>query len=163
MPNKMTDNEIIKALECCISSSDCKGCPSYIEKDDDCLGIKWLSILDLINRQKAEIERLSILAKLGNMRANDYRTMRDRALKAEKEVERLKVELFDKTEQLNFIAIYKLKEFAERLNKEAEKVAIDREGDFVETNDKIYDTVANWCKATSDNLLKEMVGEDNEN
>lgn len=51
------------------------------------------------------------------------------------------------------------KEFAERFNKEAEKVEIDREGDFVETENKIYDTVANWCKATSDNLLKEMVGD----
>ena len=52
----LNDNEIIKALECCISSGDCKGCPSYIEKDDDCLGIKWVSILDLINRQQGYIE-----------------------------------------------------------------------------------------------------------
>lgn len=55
---KLTDNENIKALECCVSSGDCKGCPSYIEKDDDCLGIDWLSILDLINHQKAENDKL---------------------------------------------------------------------------------------------------------
>lgn len=37
------------------------------------------SALDLINRQKAEIERLTTLAELGRMRANDYRAMRDKA------------------------------------------------------------------------------------
>ena len=54
------------------------------------------------------------------------------------------------------------KEFAERLHKEAEEVGIDPEGDFIYSNDKIYDTVADWCKDASDNLLKELVGEDNE-
>lgn len=37
----------------------------------------------------AEVERLKTLAELGNMRANDYRVMRDRALKAQAEVDRL--------------------------------------------------------------------------
>jgi hypothetical protein len=54
-----------------------------------------------------------------------------------------------------------IKGFAKRLNKEAEKVCIDREGDFVEADGEIYDTVADWCKKTSDNIVKEMVGEDN--
>ena len=48
----MTDNEIIKALECC-GGSNCHECP--IEGcTDDIFG----NALDLINRQKAEIERL---------------------------------------------------------------------------------------------------------
>lgn len=51
-----------------------------------------------------------------------------------------------------------VKEFAKRLNKEAEEVVIDREGDFVFANDKIYETVADWCKETANNLTKEMVG-----
>ena len=55
---KFTDDEITKGLECCIAS-DCRNCP---------LGSKCNSsppsysafkcALDLINRQKAEIERL---------------------------------------------------------------------------------------------------------
>lgn len=59
--------------------------------------------------------------------------------------------------------VYKLgiEKYAWRLNEEAEKVYIDREGDFVEADGEIYDTVADWCKKTSDNLLEEMVG-DNE-
>ena len=45
---------------------------------------------DIIIQQREEIKRLTTLAELGNMRANDYRVMRDRALNAEKEVERLR-------------------------------------------------------------------------
>lgn len=41
----------------------------------------------------ASVERLQTLADLGNMRANDYRVMRDRAIKAEEENEKLRAEL----------------------------------------------------------------------
>ena len=56
----MTDNEIIKALECCSRHGDCEGCPW---ENDECITAEGTSILmhealDLINRQKAEIERL---------------------------------------------------------------------------------------------------------
>lgn len=51
-----TDNEIIKALECCVTYEFCTGCPLV----DNCPSSYSLlkSALDLINRQKAEIERL---------------------------------------------------------------------------------------------------------
>ena len=55
----MTDNDIIKALECCVVSDDsCSdSCPlRHIE--GNCFYILNKPILDLINRQKAEIERL---------------------------------------------------------------------------------------------------------
>lgn len=52
----MTDNEIIKALECCIDC-DCKNCPCQTE-NGHCMEIDETLILDLINRQKAEIEKL---------------------------------------------------------------------------------------------------------
>lgn len=57
----MTDNEIIKALECCSKRSfhhyPCNDCPLLREV---CLGGASLMkpSIDLINRQKAEIERL---------------------------------------------------------------------------------------------------------
>lgn len=52
----MTDNEIVKALGFCDSYFDCDGCPC----EDVCGGLSDLSAntLDLINRQKAEIEEL---------------------------------------------------------------------------------------------------------
>lgn len=51
----MTDNEIIKALECCIKDPNCEKCPA---KDEDCFINRPQIALDIINRQKAEIERL---------------------------------------------------------------------------------------------------------
>lgn len=50
----MTDNEIIKALECCIND-DCDNCPDTF---GNCEHNAMRNALDLINRQKAEIERL---------------------------------------------------------------------------------------------------------
>ena len=58
----MTDNEIIKAIQFCKENNTilgCRKCP-YVECDTDngCLGELLLDTLELINRQKAEIERL---------------------------------------------------------------------------------------------------------
>lgn len=138
----MTDREIIKALaKCSNSSNGCSGCPLFSSawREDGksivkCQGELIRYALELIIRQKAEIERLKAEAQM----ADGY---------ADALEERAKVEA--------------IKELANRLNKEAEKVYIDREGDFVEADGEIYDTVADWCKKTSDNLVKEMVG-DNE-
>lgn len=52
----MTDNEIIKILECC-ANADCKSCPCNID-NHHCKDIGSQEILDLINRQKAEIDKL---------------------------------------------------------------------------------------------------------
>ena len=55
----MTDNEIIKALECCIKeTSDCDNCPLYVPADADCINISKSGALDIINRLQAEIENL---------------------------------------------------------------------------------------------------------
>ncbi len=53
----MTDNDIIKALECCMNVSDsCFECPFYNKLT--CTMRLKKSALDLINRMRAEIERL---------------------------------------------------------------------------------------------------------
>ena len=59
----MTDNEIIKALECCMKiCEDCENCPCINNNDYtsvwDCKGALSKSILDLINRQDALIDKL---------------------------------------------------------------------------------------------------------
>ena len=55
----MTDKDIIKALECCASVDDgcLTDCPLY-DGDDSCFSTLLKPILDLINRQQAEIEKL---------------------------------------------------------------------------------------------------------
>lgn len=55
----MTDNEIIKALDICGHLDACADCPlGCLEGVDKCMHTLLLNALDLINRQKAEIERL---------------------------------------------------------------------------------------------------------
>ena len=57
----MTDNEIIKALECHASHTDeCDDCPNVEISSSVCSEIMAENALDLINRQKAEIEKLRI-------------------------------------------------------------------------------------------------------
>ncbi len=54
----MTDNEIIKALECCIKlTTKCSECP-YNETGEMCFDLAKEDAIKLINRQRAEIERL---------------------------------------------------------------------------------------------------------
>ena len=53
----MTDNEIKKALECCIND-DCDNCPDTF---GNCEHNAMRKALDLINRQQAEIERLDAI------------------------------------------------------------------------------------------------------
>lgn len=56
----MTDNEIIKALECCTDTNEMscnKQCPLY-DYDGGCWCVMKYKVFDLINRQQAEIKRL---------------------------------------------------------------------------------------------------------
>jgi chromosome segregation ATPase len=155
----LSDAEIIKAFECCYlyDVMFCDKCPNKDICDEIDIG---KSILDLINRLKAENKNCGV--KIQNQReqlkatnekikelSNELREAREDAEKSKQMLASLLV-IYDECEKVA------LKEFAERLNEEAEKVDIDREGDFVEAEDKLYYTVANWCKATTDNLLKEM-------
>ena len=56
----MTDNEIIKALECCacMNGNYCKLCPLHPETSAKCFLVLMENTLNLINRQDAEIEML---------------------------------------------------------------------------------------------------------
>lgn len=120
----MTDNEIIKALECCISNKcTCSECSyeytKHIKNEefevmsngksyDEWSCDEWLKcdLLDLINRQKAEIERLTI-----NMNAFGL------GMKREKE----------RADNARAEAV---KEFAERLKEECGNVARMEFGGF---------------------------------
>lgn len=74
----MTDNELIKALECCFEGTfkKCEECPLKSPEDElfHCLYLKQKLTLDLINRQKAEIERLNIELQAMRGAANSYKT-----------------------------------------------------------------------------------------
>lgn len=58
---KFTDEQIIKALECCFTNdfgkTNCNKCAFYTATAK-CMDDMQNAVIDLINRQKAEIERL---------------------------------------------------------------------------------------------------------
>ena len=131
----MTDNEIIKALELCatLDSDNCKKCPCReICKEND--GTLTKLTLDLINRQKAENERL------------------------EKELMKCKLEkemLYQTVEEIKSEAI---KEFAEEL----EYFVLNEDIEVVEPKCKDYESYINGAnqfrhqiKNGINNLVKE--------
>ena len=130
---KLTDEEIIKALECCSEPfNECAGCPLY----DDYPSCE-IHIIELINRQKAEIEKLKECPKC----VYEYDgEMTEYCIQGPcpnfKTFEQIKSEAY--------------KEFAERLKEKSFKTI---------RNYGLTKDVVEVCDI--DNLLKEMVGEDN--
>ena len=141
----MTDNEIIKALECCgIRDTKCISCP-YYEKTY-CVDV---DALDLINRQKAEIDIL----------IRKKESLRDEIAEQQAEIERLKeenkqirndcrwCEEWQTTELLGERA-KAIKEFVERLKEKADS-GFWQEHSYVSTDD-------------IDDLVKEMPEQKND-
>lgn len=79
----MTDDEIIKALECCRDNSRCYTCPRL--GMNCCMNLLMRNALDLINRQKGEIEQWKEEANryqnLWCMAVDDIRTAKSEAIK----------------------------------------------------------------------------------
>ncbi|MBE6618396.1 MAG: hypothetical protein E7626_01265 [Ruminococcaceae bacterium] len=88
----MTDNEIIKALECCWHENECIGdeCPLF-KPINDCTQLMAMEALDLINRQRAEIKALKA-SKVAEVNFA-YRVTKEKAIK--EFAERLKQSAFE--------------------------------------------------------------------
>ncbi len=132
----MTDNEIIKALECCAVLYSCKGCPLK-DFSTACVSINKRNAFDLINRQKAEIERLNSCVKSEDeIRA----IMKDKMFHIVKEIV---------NEQIDSVIKLSRREFAEKLKKNLDISATGYSTE--EVISQVEDEV--------DNLLKEMESE----
>jgi 7-keto-8-aminopelargonate synthetase-like enzyme len=130
MTDKLTDEQIIKALECCNSTERGRclnKCP-YYNYSASCTQSMINDALDLINRKDKRIAELQ--------------AENDRLQKAIK-VQDIMIEQQDY--KLKTAKSEAIKEFAERLK---EKAYINNYCVYVVTNDEI------------DNLVKEMVGEE---
>ena len=95
----MTDEQIIKSLKYCntdVRENTCPKCAFY--KKHRCSTLMLNAVSDLINRQKAEIEKLKVELKAMRGAANSYKLENER--------------LLQKLQQAKSEAI---KEFAERL------------------------------------------------
>ena len=128
---KLTDKQIIKALEYCstdVRENTCPKCAFY--KKHRCSTLMLNAVSDLINRRNAEIERLTakLLAK-DNI--NDYNTAQLRIAR----------------EELRTAKSNAIKEFAERVKRTSVGLEI---GDDKKLKMTVVSTVA------IDNLVKEM-------
>ena len=131
MPDKLTDSEIVKALECCCEAEikeDCEKlkCPFFDNEFYNCMTVDdedamYRYALDLINRLQAENERLkkgwkADVIETANVKAEAY------------------------------------KEFAERLKEKSKKTEIVCSGALITTSYAI-------SSKNLEILLKELVGE----
>ena len=139
----MTDKEIIKALECCSSpKANCEDCPCF---NKDCISTTPY-VLDLINRQQAEIETL----KAHEEKEHQYcKNVCEPKYKAE--IERLQVRLRKERHQFEDLG----KMYSE-IRAEAIKEFAGKLTDIFYSHDK-GDT---YVREVVYNLVKEMAGED---
>ena len=158
----MTDNEIIKGLECCVGADTyCGDCPY---NGTDC---KWeRDVLDLINRQKAEVDGLK---ERDETAEKIIREQGGTILSLQDEVSRLNDMLEHRLDESNnkTIEIVKLhheiqcakaeaiKEFAERLDNASyiTEYIPSSTGDTI----KIRHITMNQVRS----IMKEMVGDNN--
>lgn len=143
---KLTDEEIIEALDLCTQqngSIPCYDCPCWNDDEQECKGIDYTATLDLIKRQKSEIERLKS--------ANDEK-FRQWDMLAEK----------TKTHYANLYNEAKDKLKAEAYKEFAERIKLSIKANVVETlcNDVRGVYKAEYVLDDIDNLLKEMVGDE---
>jgi hypothetical protein len=167
----MTDKEIIKILNTATNIDGLQICCIDYENDPETktfLSIKS-DIVDLINRQQAEIEeaRIGVKSYKGKYESAVKTAQELQTIIAEKqaEIERLQIRLRKERHQFadlgkmySEIRAEAIKEFAERLHCHCQSIIND------EWNNKVCPV--SWASAYEeieeviDNLVKEMVGED---
>ena len=138
----MTDNEIIKALECCMSDNPpcttCKYDGDTITVDE-CMGELMKDALDLINRQRAEIERLQQNLKEAHIDIKEHQA----------EIEALKLINSTYVGETSEIRKITLQEFAVKVNEHMCAYDLDN---------------YHWFRAIErdafNDLVKEMVGDE---
>ena len=92
-----TDEEIVKALECCFVMSNCEGCP-WEDVELGCVGVLGAQAFSLINRQKAELADERAKAKM----CTDVIARQDKKIaEQEKEIAMLKGETFYSPEDIS--------------------------------------------------------------
>ena len=168
MPNKLTDSEIVKALECCKSDGIiCFECP--YKKTNGCMEKLSADALDLINRQKAYIEKCEKVEHfadktIATLQAENERlksdvsvsrdaflSMKDRYEYEKEKVKNAKQKCIDIAKALKTAKAEAYKEFAEKLE--------NRILSMLTTATLEEKEIICACIGTNNNILKELVGD----
>lgn len=147
----MTYEKIIKAIKACVEIEDCSQCPYKNNNllDTSCFSKLFKETLDLINHQRAEIERLK---KIGTEADNFARAICNERMLKGKPV----ADYEDLQEYIKKAKAEAIKEFAERL-KEESSIECDVSMGF---GRPCYEDAIPIIAV--DNLVKEMVGDEND-
>ena len=147
----MTDNEIIKALECCMNGRCDDDCP-FRETRENCHNLDNL-ILDLINRQKAEIERYREV--VGELGVKDGEVV---ALLNGKETAYTKKDIAETLKRMA-VKTAKAEAIKDVFEKVEERLAVHHfTSNSTEYTDGQLDCME-WVDSKIDELKKEMVGD----
>ena len=156
----MTDKQIIKALECCKDGEcRCKECPYGVSEclTEDDVSIILKDAFDLINRQKAEIERLK--AELKELDKPNC------SLEEVQQEEKEQAKYFNLA--VECARDKAIKEFAERLKTRFNDLSLHTKTREKRVPVNKIDDTSNWVlhevvPKEIDNLVKEMTEEQNE-
>lgn len=114
----MTDEQIVKALECCGNMNECKKeCPlGDVGGIDKCIHTLMLDALELVKRQQAEIERLKQEVIELQLRKEMYRVTVDevRAEAVREFAERL-IELGVQEGAYEYVSVYDIECLAKEM------------------------------------------------
>ena len=138
----MTDNDIIKAIGCCISCSEC----SYEKYVNGCVMKRDDDVIDLINRQKAEIDDLKAKKKI----------CAEVIARQDKEIENLSKAVDNYESCLKSVEVIRanaIKEFAEKLKSIDLYQCIE---EYYKNAELCYEVRQDWFCEQIDNLVKEM-------
>ena len=142
MPDKkLTDNEIIKALEICSTyKGKCADCPAFVKVDRSNCKQVLLGAIDIINRQNEQLK-----ANFDSRQTNECENI---------DVARFEAEITRQKEEIEELksAINGFRGYEDKIKSEARKEFVDRLCEDRVSNDPVV--VAAKC------LLKEMVGEE---
>ena len=149
----MTDEQVIKALECCFSNKSCKECPlDTNDTDISCLRTIRKEATRLCLRQKAEI--IEAQRKIASCNAK-FEALQEVKEQLEKDVFNSEMNLEHITYEYELLKQEKtvvkdeaIKEFAERLKEKSRRYP------YYE-----YGLISAVPIEDIDNLVKEMVGE----
>ncbi len=164
MPDKnLTDNEIVKALECCnepVENNACQRCPLH-HSEGRCSKNMLDLALDLINRLQGENERL--LQKLQQAQEQKDKLMDAQMLLAktsdeqQAEIEELKTE--NRILSQKRFNIFERIEFTDKLIKQAKSEARKEFAERLKATKHADSDVKYLFDLKIDNLLKEMESE----
>ena len=189
MPKKLTDEEIIKALECCCIEHDCSKCTYSKNNSAGCINDIMKDILDLINRLQARVEKSenierfadktiatqqaeieSLKAENSNLTSDLTSLQKDlTSSKAEVEVSQRRIATLEKLAEYRKKAVFERVERNLELRKALKTAKAEAYKECIEKVKKESFKI-NYCGSVYnvvdvddlDNLFNELVGDENE-